>query len=198
MTTIQLSVASHVRDPMPASLELLDEIPQLDELLAEHLVAMGSDAVPYRNHAYRVANLCIAFAPRGPDTVQKVAVAAALHDMGIWTNRTFDYLQPSINLARAHLERIRRAEWTAEITTMILEHHKITPYRSRADWLVESFRKADWIDVTWGVFGFGVSRTKLHELHRRWPDAGFHMGLVKLELKRLRTHPWNPLPMFRP
>jgi hypothetical protein len=176
---------------------LLTEIPQLDELLAQHAAAMGSDAVQYRNHAYRVANLCIAFASRDPDTVHKIAIAAALHDMGIWTNKTFDYLQPSIELARTHLERVGKAEWIPEITTMILEHHKITPYRGRADWLVESFRKSDWIDVTWGLLSFGVPRTRLLELRRRWPDAGFHMGLVKLELKRLRTHPWSPLPMAR-
>jgi len=186
-----------MRNPIPGSAEPLDEIPQLDELLAQHTEAMGSDAVPYRNHAYRVANLCIAFAPRDPDTLHKIAIAAALHDMGIWTKGTFDYLPPSIELARAHLEQIGRTEWTAEITTMILEHHKISPYRGRADWLVESFRRSDWIDVTVGLRSFGIPRTRLQELLRRWPDAGFHRGLVKLTLKRLRTNPWNPLPMFR-
>ena len=136
---------------------MLTELSQLDELLAQHAAAMGSDAVPCRNHAYRVANLCLAFAPRDPDTVHKIAIAAALHDMGIWTHKTFDYLQPSIGLARTHRERVGKAEWTAEITTMILEHHKISPYRGRADWLVEPFRKADWIDVTRG-FGASASR----------------------------------------
>lgn len=178
-------------------MELVEEIPQLDELLAQHAAVMGGDAVPYGNHAYRVANLCIGFASRDPDTVHKIAIAAALHDMGIWTNKTFDYLPPSIELARTHLERIGKAEWAPEITTMILEHHKVSPYRGRADWLVESFRKSDWIDVTWGTLSFGVPRAELRELHRRWPDAGFHMGLVKQELKQLRAHPLNPLPMFR-
>jgi HD domain-containing protein len=189
--------ASHTGDPVDGFPVWLTEIPQLGELLAQHTAVMGRDAVPYGNHAYRVANLCIAFASRDPDTVHKVAIAAALHDMGIWTNQTFDYLPPSIELARTHLERIGRAEWIAEITTMILEHHKISPYRGRADWLVESFRKSDWIDVTWGLLSFGVPRTRLQELQRQWPDAGFHMGLVKQELRQLRTHPLNPLPMFR-
>jgi len=176
---------------------LLTELPQLDELLAQYAAAMGSDAVPYRNQAYRVANLCIAFAPRDPDTVRKIAIAAALHDMGIWTNKTFDYLQPSIELARTYLERVGKASGQPKSTTMILEHHKISPYRGRAEWLVESFRKSDWIDVTWGLLSFGVPRTRLQELHRQWPDAGFHMGLVKQALKRFRAHPLSPLPMFR-
>jgi hypothetical protein len=80
---------------------------------------------------------------------------------------------------------------------MILEHHKISPFRGRADWLVEPFRKSDWIDVTLGLRSFGVPRTRFQELQRQWPDAGFHMGLVKQELKRFLTHPWSPLPMFR-
>ena len=178
-------------------MELVQEISQLDELLAQYAAAMGSDAVPYGNHTYRVANLCLAFAPRDPDTVHKIAIAAALHDMGIWTERTFDYIPPSIELARAHLARIGRPEWTDEITTMILEHHKISPYRGRADWLVESFRKADWIDVTFGLRSFGVPRDRIQELRRRWPNAGFHLGLVKQTVRRFGSHPLNPLPMFR-
>jgi len=177
--------------------KILTEIPQLDELLAQHAAVMGRDAASYRNHAYRVANLCMTFARRDPDTVHKVAIAAALHDMGIWTAGTFDYLQPSIELARAHLERIGRDEWTPEITTMILEHHKISPYRGRADWLVEPFRRADWIDVTVGLRSFGVPGTRMQALRRQWPDAGFHMFLVRQTLKRLQTHPWSPLPMVR-
>lgn len=176
---------------------IIGEIPQLDELLAQHAAAMGRDAVPYGNHAYRVANLCLDFAPRDPDTTHKIAIAAALHDMGIWTDKTLDYLQPSAELARRHLLRIGKIEWIPELHAMILAHHKISPYRGRADWLVEPFRKSDWIDVTVGLRSFGIRRTRLQELRRRWPDAGFHRGLVRQELKRIATHPWNPLPMFR-
>jgi hypothetical protein len=80
---------------------------------------------------------------------------------------------------------------------MILEHHTISSYRGRAGWLVESFRKSDWLDVTVGLRSFSAPRAWLQELLRRWPDAGFHLGLVRQELKRFATHPWSPLPMFR-
>jgi hypothetical protein len=36
-----------------------------------------------------------------------------------------------------------------EIERMIADHHKITPSRANQDLLVEPFRQADWIDVTW-------------------------------------------------
>jgi hypothetical protein len=117
--------------------------------------------------------------------------------MGIWTDATFDYLAPSVRLAAAHLARSGRAEWTAEITAMILEHHKISRYRGDPQWLVEPFRRADWVDVSRGLITFGLSRGTLQQIFSTWPSAGFHTRLVQLELQRLRTHPWNPLPMMR-
>ena len=80
---------------------------------------------------------------------------------------------------------------------MILEHHKISRYRGNQTWLVEPFRRADWVDVTRGLITFGLSRTLLHDVFSTWPSAGFHKRLVQLELTRLRTHPWNPLPMMK-
>ena len=74
---------------------------------------------------------------------------------------------------------------------------QVTPYRDRADWLVEPFRRADWVDVTRGVLTLGVTRTLVTELYAKWPDAGFHKRLLQLELRHLRKHPLNPLPMFR-
>jgi hypothetical protein len=80
---------------------------------------------------------------------------------------------------------------------MILEHHKISPYRGEPQWLVEPFRRADWIDVSMGLRTFGLSRQVIREILSTWPSAGFHKRLVQLELSRLRTHPWSPLPMMK-
>lgn len=124
-------------------------------------------------------------------------MAAALHDIGIWTAGTFDYLDPSIEVARAHLEGIGRAEWIPEVEAMIREHHRISAHRSRPDWLVEPFRRADWADVTLGLRRWGLSRAFLRRLRREWPNAGFHLKLVRLTLRRLLTHPWSPIPVLR-
>lgn len=182
------------------------EIAVLDDVLRAHAGELGDDFTPYRNHTYRVANLCIALSPPAPGTVgdsealqeplQKIALAAAFHDLGIWTDGTFDYLPPSIRAAAAHLAATGRADWTPEVTAMIREHHKITAYRGEHP-LVEPFRRADWVDVTGGLRRFGLPRRLVRELYATWPDAGFHKKLVQLELRRLRTHPWSPLPMVR-
>lgn len=176
---------------------LLTEIPTLNELLRAHAAELGKDFTAYRNHTYRVVNLGVALSSDDPERLEKMAIAAAFHDLGIWTDGTFDYLPPSVRLASAYLAQSGRAEWTPEITEMILEHHKISAYRGNPDWLVEPFRRADWIDVTRGLRAFGLPRSLLREVFSAWPSAGFHKRLVQLELKRLRTHPWSPLPMFR-
>ena len=175
---------------------LRTKIARLDEILEAHAAELGRDFTGYRNHAYRVANLCAALSSRDPEPLQKIAIAAAFHDLGIWTDGTFDYLQPSIRLAGAHLAHSGQAEWTPEITAMILEHHKISAWRGEAHWLVEPFRRADWIDVT-RLRTFGLPRSLLREIFSTWPSAGFHKRLLQLEIARLRTHPWSPLPMVR-
>ncbi|MQA29822.1 MAG: hypothetical protein GEU82_08290 [Luteitalea sp.] len=176
---------------------LLTKIAILDQLLDAHATALGGDLMAYRNHAYRVVNLCVAFSPDDPEQLQKMAVAAAFHDLAIWTDGTFDYLQPSIRLASAHLAQSGRAEWTTEIAGMIREHHKISRYRGDPEGLVESFRRADWVDVSRGLLTFGLPRRLLREISSTWPSAGFHKRLVQLALRRLWTHPSNPLPMVK-
>lgn len=175
---------------------LLTEIAALDALLQAHAPELGKDFTAYRNHTYRVVNLCAVQSP-GPEQLEKFCIAAAFHDLGIWTDGTFDYLQPSIRLAAAHLDHSSKGDWTAEITSMILEHHKISAWKGDPRWLVEPFRRADWIDVSRGLRSFGLPRSVLREIFSAWPDAGFHKRLVQLSLARLRSHPWSPLPMIR-
>jgi hypothetical protein len=93
---------------------VLTELRVLDDVLLAHAPQLGADLPAYRNHAYRVANLCAALRPPDPDSHDKIAIAAALHDLGIWTADTFDYLPPSIELATDYLRSSGRPEWTAE------------------------------------------------------------------------------------
>ena len=177
--------------------EPITRIATLDAILAAHADVLRSDFAPYRHHAYRVANLCAAGTLLEESQLEKIAIAAAFHDLGIWTDNTFDYLDPSVAVATAYLAESGRAEWTAEITAMILHHHKITPFRGRAYWLVEPFRRADWLDVTAGFFALGAMRRYVRAFYAIWPGIGFHKRLVQLEMGQLRAHPLNPLPMFR-
>ena len=174
---------------------MLTEIAELDDVLDAHAPALGRDFAGYRNHAYRVMNLCLALSPSGDR--RKIALAAAFHDLGIWTAATFDYIPPSVDLASAHLKASGQSPWAPEIETTIKEHHKLTRYKPHPDWLVEPFRKADLIDVSRGAIAFGLPRGLIRDLFVQWPSAGFHKRLVQLSLNRLATHPLSPLPMVR-
>jgi hypothetical protein len=176
---------------------VLTDIATLDAILQAHATQLGDDFTRYRNHCYRVANLCVVQSAGGAGAIEKIAVAVAFHDLGIWTDGTFDYLQPSVRLASAYLAGSAKAEWQAEVSEMILNHHKISRYRQNPEWLVEAFRRSDWIDVTRGALAFGVPRRTIRRLYEIWPGDGFHRMLVRLELKHLRKQPLNPLPVLR-
>lgn len=126
------------------TVEVVTAIPTLDALLQAHATQLGADFTGYRNHAYRVANLCAAQLWADEEQREKIAIAVAFHDLGIWTDHTFDYLQSSTRLASSYLTSSGRSDWVPEITEMILQHHKVFRYRSNPKWLVEPFRRADW------------------------------------------------------
>ena len=39
---------------------------------------------------------------------EKYAIASVFHDVGIWTDHTFDYLDPSIEQAKIYLTEIKK------------------------------------------------------------------------------------------
>ena len=180
-------------------MSLLSDASVVDEILDEYRSALGQAFTAYRNHCCRVLNFCLALCEVENDDkiLQKVSIAVAFHDLGIWTAKTFDYLEPSKNLARDYLETNDRAGWIAEIQTMIDMHHKMTPYTGLSNWLVEPFRKADWIDVSLGWLKFGLSDDFVTEVRGTFPNAGFHKRLTELTWQQFKQTPRRPLPMMR-
>jgi len=177
--------------------DLLTSLPIVEEVLDDHASELGHDFIAYRSHVYRVVNLCLAIMADGRVELEKIAVAAVFHDLGIWTNHTFDYIAPSVAIARKHLMARGMAEWIPEIEAMIVDHHKVTSSHANPQLLVESFRRADWIDVSRGVRRFGLPRTFIASVAATWPDAGFHRRLVQLTIDRFWKHPLSPLPMVK-
>lgn len=178
---------------------LRTSIPTVNAVLENHAPVLGHDFIAYRNHVYRVANLCLAMLADARDGVEleKIAIAAVFHDLGIWTSHTFDYIAPSVALAREHLVACAQANWLPEIEAMIVDHHKITPSRLHRASLAEPFRRADWIDVSRGLRTFGMPRAFIASVFTMWPSAGFHWRLLELTIDRFLKHPLTPLPMVR-
>ena len=176
---------------------LLTSVPIVDRVLDHYRSALGHDFIAYQHHVYRVLNLCVALSPASASELEKIAIASVFHDLGIWTDHTFDYIAPSALLAREHLASHSQAEWIPDVEAMIVNHHKITRAHAASGSLVEVFRRADWIDVSRGVRRFGLARSIVRSLFTNWPSAGFHWRLVELTVDRFRQHPLSPLPMVK-
>lgn len=176
---------------------MLDRLPVLDAILQRHAGVLGRDHHPYRHHAYRVANLHWCLLPGTAQDLYVLSVAAACHDLGIWTEGTFDYLAPSQAVARDYLIAEQQADLVPVVLAMIENHHRIGAVPDNVDPRVEAFRRADWIDVSLGLRRFDIRREDFRKIVRRFPRLGFHLRLVQFSLRHGLRHPLRPLPMLR-
>lgn len=177
------------------AITIVQQHPIIEELFASYADVLGSDMEPYKNHVYRIFNYSLYLSKNAAE--EKYAIAAFFHDIGIWTNNTFDYLKPSIDLAKQYLIGIQKEDWTEEIVWMIEYHHKMSAYKGNSENTVEIFRKADWTDVSFEIFHFDIPASFSKQLKAQFPYKGFHFFLVKLFFKNLLRHPLKPLPMFK-
>ena len=175
---------------------LISQQAALDSILARYSKQIGPDFSGYRNHCYRVLNVYVQLAALHgvPVNVDEAAIALAFHDIGLWTDKTLDYLPPSEREALQYLADDSQFD-ARKIGLMISEHHKLLPYT--ADQQVELFRQADLVDFSLGLVRHGLSRAFIRELKAAFPNAGFHRRLLQLGLKNLVQHPFKPAPMMK-
>ncbi|MCB0651538.1 MAG: hypothetical protein KDC85_09715 [Saprospiraceae bacterium] len=168
----------------------------IDSILSEYESILGNDFTAYRNHVYRIFNFSMILDDH-PENISRYAIAASLHDLGIWTHKTFDYLEPTLNLTKNYLAGAGQQSLEAEILLMIDMHHKMSRYTGPFAQTVEAFRRADWIDVSMGLLKFGVSGEAHRKVKEAFPYKGFHRFLLRQTFKRFLSHPLDPLPMFK-
>jgi len=184
-----------VRESLPTT--LIDRHPRIEEILDAYAAELASDRTAYRGHVYRVFHFCRALAATGAQRDDDVAVAAAFHDVGIWTDRTVDYLPPSARRLRAYLQQRGDDARADELARMVELHHKLTPCRDERDALVEAFRRADLVDLAFGLVRFGLPPAFVREVQAAFPAAGFHARVVRFVSGWAVTHPLRPFPMMR-
>ena len=175
---------------------MITTYPVIEEVLLAYRSVLGNDYHKYRNHVYRVFLNCLLLDANG-DHAEKYAYAAAFHDIGIWTNQTIDYLEPSISQACSYLAAKEKNELIADITLMIYWHHKVKPYKGISETIVENFRRADWIDVSLGLLHFKTDKKEISKNRTAFPNLGFHWFLIKKIFSNFFRNPLHPLPMFR-
>ena len=99
----------------------------LSELFSPWKITLGCDYKAYHNHVLRV--LAFYELLTGEAASEKIQLAAFFHDLGIWSDQTLDYIPPSLALAKAFLEKQNKSDWIVDVTKIIAEHHKITPFK---------------------------------------------------------------------
>lgn len=179
-------------------MQVENRIPLLEEILAQWRDELGADFAGYKNHVYRMVNFCFALRREPtPQEREKIVIAGCFHDLGIWSQKTFDYLPPSIELAKDYLQKSARAPWSAEIESMIDQHHKLGTYRDPQSPLIEVFRQGDLVDFSLGLFKCGLPKTYVKNVKQQFPNRGFHKCLVKLAGSWFFRHPLDPVPVIK-
>ena len=172
--------------------------PLADQILSTYVDVIGKDFDGYRNHVTRMLNYCHFLMPDYTEQdSQKWQIAAAFHDIALWTHDRVDYLVPSYEVCNAYLQEQNKKAWQHEIQVIIDMHHLITPYKGPHQRLVEVFRQADLIDFSWGLIKNGVDRQFIQAVKSALPNAGFHACLGRFTLKQLARNPLRPAPMMR-
>ena len=161
--------------------EILRTLPLVDEILDSHRqCAHGDDAGydGYKAHVYRVVNFARALTPDGPDRDDKLAIAAAFHDLAALA--TLDYLVPSIAAQDAWLQETGRENWSDELALIVAQHHRLSRYgpsRPHAP-LVEAFRRADLVDVSQGLIRFGLPTSYVKEVRAAFDASVFFKRVI--------------------
>lgn len=172
--------------------------PLTDEILNEYRSLIKDDFDGYRNHVTRMLNFCHLLKPDMSDEQsQKLQIAAAFHDIGLWTHNRVDYLEPSIWECIAYLEKHNLSHWKQELVVIIDMHHYIKAYNGPFSELVELFRKADLVDFSFGLVKYSISSDKVKQVKQAIPNAGFHKTLMRFSWQQFKRSPINPLPMMR-
>lgn len=168
----------------------------IEEILERYKSVIGSDFAAYRGHALRVRAFALKLGWDQSDHL--LQVAAATHDLAVWTHDTVDYLEPSGNLAaREAAERgFNRAEQEI-LRAVVANHHKLTSCSKQTNASAEIFRRADWIDVTRGNLRFGLPLDVVADIRKTIPDAGFAQMLRGLLNRCWRERPWQIPPMMK-
>lgn len=173
--------------------------PRIDSILDQYAAVIGPHLRIYRHHCLYVFHAATALEPAlAVEHAEALAIAAAFHDIGLFTHDTIDYLEPSVALAAAYCRQEGAEESIPLVTRLIEQHHKITPVRAGEQArLVDAFRRADWQFVMMGAYPGALSPRDHRRLKRAMPTPGFHRFIVGHSVAHVRSGARNPLPVLR-
>jgi hypothetical protein len=189
-----------MKNMAPATADLLRTHPLVEEILDSHRDHAAGDErgwASYRGHAYRVLNLARVLVPDREDRDDKLAIAAAFHDIDVFSS--LNYLGSSIRTMDAWLQRTGRGAWAEELAVVVAEHHRLAPCRGRYAQLAEAFRRADLNDLSQGLTRSRLPREHVRAV-RKSIDVGvfFTRTVPRAIVRQLVRHPLDPVPICAP
>ena len=173
-------------------------LPLLEEILSPWQSTIGAQYMGYKNHCYRMIHFCLALQPQhSEDDKQKIIIAAAHHDIGLWSEGTVDYIPPSETQARQYCQTHQLKAWEEEIALLVSEHHKLKVYTDARYPLVEVFRKGDLVDFSLGMVKHGLPRSTIKAVKAAFPNHGFHKFLMQGAWAWFSKHPLSMPPFMK-
>jgi hypothetical protein len=152
----------------------------MESSFKQHEELIGSDYPGYRNHCYRVLSysLHILHGKVTKPEIKVIEAAIVYHDIGLWTDKTLAYLEPSsLRAAGVFMDEFTSDEMRL-LHNIIYWHHKITPFEGPNADIVNAVREADWIDATQGLVHQGMPRKHIEAAYKALPVAGFYDTLA--------------------
>jgi len=167
--------------------------PAAADALARLRAATGGSNGPMERHCLRVRQIAAEIAGRRGWAIdpELLTVASILHDIGLYPEATRGgvYTSDGAELAREMLpahgwseERIERC------AAAIDRHHELRSQLARGG-EVEAMRRADLVDVSGGLIGYGVPRRWLKALNAAVPRDGLAGELAREVGRALRERP---------
>ncbi|REH37740.1 hypothetical protein DFR26_1522 [Paraperlucidibaca baekdonensis] len=181
-------------------MQLITRCEALEAVLNDWREVIGTEFQAYSNHCYRVLNgayaLLEAHDLATDEHLQTIGFALGFHDLGIWSDADFDYLQPSGERAQQAMAAL---EWPLarqqQVLSIIARHHQFTAVLDEP--LTEAVRQADWCDVSLGLMRGGIAKARWRQISKRFANAGFHQFLLRKGSAHALRHPLRPMPMLR-
>lgn len=157
--------------------------------LSKHKGIIGDDYNGYRGHIYRVLSYTL-YKLQGKDDKRQrelIEVALVYHDIGLWSDKDLNYLEPSIEFMKKNIGNKYDEREVNLMTDIIRYHHKFTSFdinsmNKDAIYVdtVNAVRESDLTDFSLGIVTNGVSRGNIKKVMDKIPNDGFHKTLLMI------------------
>lgn len=205
------TVVMHMRTESPKlrpRIILITSSENVESFLSPYQEVIGADYLGYKNHILRVLTYTQHLLPDQatftknqkaievktsvhnsirsrslPHSCFFTQLALVYHDIGLWTDSELSYLEPSLKQALKKAEELHFTNSEkALVKSIILEHHKLLPFKGPNAEIVEAVRQADLVDFSFGIVNHGIADRHISEAYAALPESNFHLSLVRLLL----------------